>query len=294
MKEGSMNLWKNRNLMIAILIFAVIGAFVVMKPAAKSELRIGKVKKETLIQRVTIAGTAEPIRTTVVTAPYDGYIKRLFVKLGQKIQVGEPVVSIAQSLQASENVFPIRAPFSGIVTQVVKNEGQFAKQNDPKEFVLRIDDLSKMFINANAPEIDVVKIQSGFEADIKVSAILSHNYKGVVREISQAATAKEQWGVRSQVEYLIKIEITDADAQLKPGMSAVVDIITNKKENVLTLEHEFIQKDNDKYFVILKNGKRRDIKVGLQNESVFEIAEGLREGEEVQQLDFLKLIESQK
>ncbi|MBK7842464.1 MAG: efflux RND transporter periplasmic adaptor subunit [Bdellovibrionales bacterium] len=218
---------------------------------------------------------------------------KAFVKLGDKVQSGEPIVSIAQSLQAAENVFPIRAPFTGTVTQLLKSEGQFSKQSDPKEFILRIDDLTKMFINANAPEIDVVKIQSGLEAVIKVSAILSKNYNGIVREISQAATPKEQWGGRSQVEYLIKIEIIDADTQLKPGMTAVVDIITNKKDNVLALGHEFIQKENENYFVILKNGNRQSIKVGLQNESVFEVLEGLNEGQEVQQVDFLKLIENQ-
>ncbi len=227
-------------------------------------------------------------------APYDGYIKKIFVKLGQKVQAGEPLVSVTQSLQSTEDVFPIRAPFSGVVTQVNKSEGQFTKQSDSKEFILRMDDLSKMFVNANAPELDIVKIQSGFATIIKVSAILARNYQGVVRDIFQAALSKESWGSRSQVEYLVKIEITDADPQLKPGMTAVVDIITNNKDDVLTLGHEFIQKENDQHFVLLKDGKRQDIKLGLQNESVFEILEGLTEGQEVQQVDFLKLIETQK
>jgi multidrug efflux pump subunit AcrA (membrane-fusion protein) len=289
---------KNKSSLVvfAALAAALILYFVFRSPLLghQSEQRIGKVARETLIQRVTIAGTAEPIRTTVVMAPYDGYIKKLFVQLGQKVHSGEPIVSIAQSLQAAENVFPIRAPFTGTVTQLLKSEGQFVKQSDPKEFILRVDDLTKMFVNANAPEIDVVKIKPGLEAVIKVSAVLSKNYKGIVREISQAATPKEQWGGRSQVEYLVKIEILDADAQLKPGMTSIVDIITNKKDNVLTLGHEFIQKENENYFVILKNGDRRNIKVGIQNESVFEILEGLNEGQEVQQVDFLKLIENQR
>lgn len=255
--------------------------------------RIGKVVREDLIQRVTIAGTVEPVRTTIVAAPYDGYIKKLFIRQGQKVHTGDPVLSIAQSIHAAESVFPIRAPFNGTVTQLLKNEGQFAKQNDPKEYIMRIDDLTKMYVNANAPEIDIVKIKPDYEAVIKISAILSRNYKGIVRDISQAATQKEQWGGRSQVEYLVKIEITDIDSQLKPGMTAVVDIITNKKNSVLTLGHEFIQKENDNYFVVLKNGSKKNIKVGLQNETAFEITEGLTEGQEIQQVDFLKLIENQ-
>lgn len=279
---------------LALVLVLAIGLYFKFKNSdASSADRTGKVVREGLVQRVTIAGTAEPVRTTIVAAPYDGYVQKLFVKQGQKVQAGDPLLSIAQSLQAAENVFPIRAPFSGTVTQLIKNEGQFAKQNDPKEYIMRIDDLTQMYVNANAPEIDVVKIRPDFEAVIKISAILSRTYRGIVKEISQAATQKERWGGRSQVEYVVKIEITDADTQLKPGMTAVVDIITNKKDSVLTLGHEFIQKENDDYFVVLKDGSKKNIKVGLQNETAFEITEGLAEGQEIQQVDFLKLIEKQ-
>lgn len=292
-----MNLSKNkRNFAItsALVLILAVGLYLILKKSdSNSAARLGKVVRENLIQRVTIAGTAEPVRTTIVAAPYDGYIKKLFVKQGQKVKAGDPLLSIAQSLQATENVFPIRAPFSGTVTQLIKSEGQFVKQNDSKEYILRIDDLTKMYVSANSPEIDVVKIKPDFESVIKVSAILSHKYKGIVRDISQAATQKEQWGGRSQVEYVVKIEITDADSQLKPGMTAVVDIITNKKDSVLTLGHEFIHKENDSYFVVLKDGSKKKIKVGLQNETAFEITEGLSEGQEIQQVDFLKLIEKQ-
>ena len=282
--------------MLSVLVIVIIAISILKSEILSShqDVRIGKVVQETLIQRVTIAGSVESNLNTVVTAPYDGYVKKIYVKLGEQIRSGDPMVSVAQSLQAVENVFPIRAPFSGTVTQIMKSEGQFVKQSDSKEFILRIDDLSKMYINANAPEIDVVKIQLGLETVIKISAVLSRNYKGIVREISLAATPKEQWGSRSQVDYLIKIEILDADFKLKPGMTAVVDIITSKKDNVLTLGHEFIQKENDNYFVILKDGSRRNIKVGLQNETAFEITDGLSESQDVQQVDFLKLIEKQQ
>lgn len=282
---------------IAVAVFAAVVVIsivlVVRRTANEPSDRVGKVVREDLVQRVTVAGTTEPIRTTIVAAPYDGYIKKIYVKLGQRVQAGDPIVSITQSIQSSESVFPIRAPFDGIVTQVLKNEGQFVKSSDNKEFIARLDDLSKMFIHANAPEIDVLKIRSGFEAVIKASAVLSKTYKGIVREISQAATVKEQWGSRSQVEYLIKIEVMDADENLKPGMTAVVDVLTNKKASVLTLQHEFIQKEGEDFFVVMKDSAKRAIKVGLQNEISFEITEGLNEGEEVLQIDFLKLIEKQ-
>ncbi|MBL7544541.1 MAG: efflux RND transporter periplasmic adaptor subunit [Bdellovibrionaceae bacterium] len=276
-----------------VIMAATVGFFFRSRSSASGTVeRLGQVVRQELVQTVTIAGTVEPIRTTVVAAPYEGYVKKIYVRQGQIVKAAEPIVSIAQSLQAAENVFPIRAPFTGTVTQLLKNEGQFVRQNDSREYIMRIDDMTKLYIYANAPEIDVVKIKTGLEAVIKASAILSRNYKGVVREISEAATTKEQWG-RSQVEYLVKIEITDGDEKLKPGMTSIVDIITNKKEGVLTLAHEFIHKENDNYFVFLKDGSKKNIKVGLQNESIFEIVDGLDENQSVHQVDFLKLIENQ-
>jgi multidrug efflux pump subunit AcrA (membrane-fusion protein) len=284
---------KNKSLIliIAVACLAAILYFALRsKPGGGGEsAQIGKVTRGELIQRVTIAGTAEPVRSTIVAAPYDGYVKKIFVKLGDHVASGDPLVSIAQSLQSAESVFPVRAPFAGLVTQVLKTEGQFVKTGDTKDFVLRIDDMSRMFIQSNVPEIDVVKIKSGLDAVVKVSAILSRTYKGVVRDIALASSTKEQWGQRSQVDYQMKIEITNVDAQLKPGMTAIVDIITNKIENALMLPHEFIYKEGEKYYVVMKDGNHRDIKVGAQNEMDFEILSGLREGEEVRQVDFAKL-----
>ncbi len=290
MKAYSKNKWLWA-LALAVLIGAAI--YRLMPAGAEtSSARVGKVTRADLVQRVTIAGTAEPLKSTFIAAPYDGYIKKIFVKLGSKVKDGDPLVSIAQSLQSSENVYPVRAPFSGSITQLLKNEGQYVKANDAKDYVLRIDDTSQMAIQASAPEIDFLKIQRGLGAVIKVSAILSRSYKGIVGDIAQSASSKEQWGQRSQVDYSLKVDIKDADEQIRPGMTAIVDIITGEKKAVLTLEHEFIYKEKENYYVVLKNGERRSIKVGLQNETAFEITDGLKEGDEVRQIDFAKLNET--
>jgi multidrug efflux pump subunit AcrA (membrane-fusion protein) len=250
---------------------------------------IGHVVKQDLVQRVTIAGIVVPLRKTIIAAPYNGYIKKLFVKIGDHVKVGDPIVTIVPSLQSGENSFPLRSPLNGTVVQVEKSEGEFVKEGDPKEFILRIDDTSKLYITANAPEIDRVKIKAGQETVIKASAILTRKYKGIIRELSLAAREKEQWGRSQVVEFPIKIEMIDNDEVVKPGMSVVIDVVAAKKTNILTLRHEFIRRENEKYFVILDSGKRKDIQVGIQNEEGFEIVSGLIEGEKVKQVDFSEL-----
>lgn len=252
-------------------------------------LTLGKVERKDLVQRVTIAGNVVPQRRTLVTAPYNGYVKQIFVSTGDQVKPGQPLVSVTQSLQSAEPVFPLRAPYAGTVVHVQKKEGENVKADDTNEYLLRIDDMSKLYVEASAPEIDRVKLVKGQETVIKASAVLDRSYKGVITDLSLAPKSGNN-NNNNQQEYPVRIEVTDSDKSLGPGMSVVVDIITAKREKVLTVRHEFVQRDEEgNYFLRLKTGEKKSIKVGLQNEESFEVTEGAEEGMELQQMDFSSL-----
>jgi multidrug efflux pump subunit AcrA (membrane-fusion protein) len=269
-----------------VTIAAIAALFWLMRGQVEEERSFGKVERKDLIQRVTIAGTVSPQRRTLVTAPYEGYVKQVFVSVGDHVKAGQPLVSVTQSLQSAEPVFPLRAPYAGTVMHVQKKEGENVKAGDTNEYLMRIDDLSKLFVDATAPEIDRTKLKKGQETVIKASAVLDRSYKGVITELSLAPKGTQG----NQQEYPVRIEVLDNDKYLGSGMSVVVDIITDKREKVLTLRHEFVQRDEDSaYFIRTKEGEKRPIKVGMQNEEAFEITEGVTEGLEVQQMDFSTL-----
>lgn len=182
MKALSMKLLKKIKIAL-ILVLICAGAWycylqVKTLGMAKNVKREGVVQRMDLIQRVTIAGNVRPERKTIVTAPFNGYIKKLYVKIGQKINKNDPIVSIVQSLQSVDPIFPLRAPFEGTVVSIRKYEGEFVKRDDPKDFILRIDSLKNLYIISNVPEIDSVKIKIGQEVIIKASAIIDKKYKG--------------------------------------------------------------------------------------------------------------------
>lgn len=272
-------------LVVPVLLAVASIAYFALRPGNDtSKKALGKTERKDLVQRVTIAGTVVPNRKTLVTAPYNGYVKKVFVSVGDQVNPGEPLVSITQSLQSNEPVFPLRAPYKGTVVHVQKQEGDNVKADDTNEYLMRIDDLTKFFVSATAPEIDRAKLKNGQETVIKASAVQEKSYKGVITELTLAP--KETQG-RNQQEYPVRIEVLDKDQRLGPGMSVVIDIITGKKESVLTLRLEYVQRDEEgQYFVMLANGERRDIKTGMQNEEAFEIVEGLSEGEQVRLIDF--------
>lgn len=283
-------LLRNKSTWITLGILAVVLFYFRSAATKKADSTLGEVTRGDLIQRVTIAGTVNPNRKTIISAPYAGYVKNLYVKTGQMVKAGDPIVTITQSLRGSEEeVFPMRAPFPGLVVQVLKTEGEFVETTSGYNTIVRIDDLSRIYVEASAPELEVGKLKVGLDAIFKASAILDKTYHGKVQNIALAAKEQRDWD-KSRVEFAVLMEVSDKDAQIKPGMSVVADIIIKQLNNVLTIRHEYIQKDGEKYYVTTEKGVRKQIEVGLQNEEVFEVKKGVVEGEKLKQTDFLSLV----
>jgi multidrug efflux pump subunit AcrA (membrane-fusion protein) len=291
MREKFMTaLLKSKLTWTVVIILAGVGIFFWRNPSAQPAGNIGVVVRGDLVQRVTIAGSVNPNRKTVISAPYNGYVRKIYVEIGDHVKEGQAIVSVAQSLRSTDDeVYPLRAPFAGTVVQVLKTEGEYVDQQNTQgsgDEMVRIDDLTHIFIEASAPEIEFSKLKIGQEGIIKASAVRSRSFKGKIVHISLAAKEQKDWD-RSRVEFPVIIAVTDNDGALKPGMSVIVDIITRKVKDVLTLRQEFVQKDKDQYFVIREDGTRKDISIGTQNEESFEIKSGLNEGDRVRQTDYL-------
>ena len=284
---------KNRILLLLVLMLSGALMFVLMREREESTngKRVGRVKRGDVIQRVTVSGQVKPLRSTAFVAPYSGYISQIFVRVGQKIAKNDPIVSIKSSLQSPEPVYPLRAPFAGTVVDVAKMEGEYVNEKDNKDVIVRVNDLSKYFVVARAPELDASRIKKGMEVEVRVSAIDSGVMKGIVRDIDLAAQDADGWKSQ-QSTFSVRVEIINPPEGLHSGQSAILDIVTYKLSNVLFLEHEFINQEGEKHYVINKKGRKVPVEVGRQSDLAMEIKGGVLEGDEVQQIDFLKALGS--
>ncbi len=291
---------------VLVIVLILVGGGWWYRSQQKAEISqetqaMGKPVKADLIQRVTISGVVVPVHSLNVTAPYDGYIRRIFVKIGESIKIGDPLVTISQLAHSkTEELYPISSAINGQVVAITKREGEFVEHSasaTSAPSILRVDDLSKLYVDCDVAEMDYPKLKLGQSVVIKAAAVTSRTYQGRIESIAQAAKAQERYD-RGRVEFSIRISVVDADAQLRPGMSTMVDVITKELKDVLVLRHEFIWRDSNNkdadsaknkdahYYVITASGERKDVTVGDQNDEVFEIKSGITLGTPVKPVDF--------
>ena len=190
------------------------------------------------------------------------------------------VVQAESSVALLENQLKeavLRSPSDG---QIIRVEGKEGEMQVAGSLAMSFLPTALFEIEVNIYEEDIAKINLGDPAGISLIAFPDKKLNGEVIAIDPAEELIE--GV---VYYKTKISIKDAPEEVRPGMTADIDIKKNIKENVLTIPSEAVGKENGKAFVqYLKNGKieKKEIIIGAQGSGgLVEIISGLSEGDEI-------------
>ena len=172
-----------------------------------------------------------------------------------------------QTAQENLDAAKLTAPFDGTVTQ---------SNAVPKAMVsagtqaFRIDDLSALVIDVQVVEVDINHVKIGQPATLTFDAIPNKTYAGKVFSTDLAGSSAQ-----SSVNFNVNVQITNADAQVKPGMSANVTIITNKVENALLIPSTsiFTDANGGQYVYLVQNGgtSKVTVTVGAVSDSTTQI-----------------------
>jgi len=130
-----------------------------------------------------------------------------------------------------KNSVELRAPFSGTVIGKYVNEGEVytgAPGYDGISGVLSVAQLGRMKIEVMVPEQDFVLLRPGQTAQVKVEAFPNMIFEGKIFTVNPALN-------RMSRTSRVAIEIKNDKQQLKPGMFAKVEIVTNSISNVLAV-----------------------------------------------------------
>jgi HlyD family secretion protein len=171
--------------------------------------------------------------------------------------------------QATLHMGDVSTPFAGTITEV---NGMVGDQVSPGTKAFRVDDLSHMQLDVQVSEVDINSVQIGQPVALTFDAISGKAYNGKVVEVAQAGDS-----VQGTVNFTVTVELTDPDANVKPGMTAAVTITVKQVNNVLLVPNRAVRLvDSQRVVYVLRNGLPQQVKVtlGASSDTMSEVVSG--------------------
>ena len=177
-------------------------------------------------------------------------------------------IALSQSEQANANLLSaedelsktrLTAPKYGIVTTITKEEGEMAVGGMFNPGVLMIvADLSKMEVEVDVNENDVINIEIGDTSEIEIDAYPDTIFYGVVSEIAHTAQSTNM-GVQSQVtNFKVKVRMISVPEKIRPGMSSTVNIITETLSAAIAIPIQSLTSRPENYADTINEDKTED------------------------------------
>lgn len=212
--------------------------------------------------------------------------KRLWEqKIGSEIQFlqakssYEATESAVRQAQSQLGKSTIRAPFSGIIDNVIKEQGTVVAPGPGSE-VFRIVNLSDMYITVDVPENNLASIAKGKEAKVYFP-VLGDTITSTIRQTGNFINPSNR-------AFSVEIPVPNKKGNIKPNLSARVSLNDYSSENAILVPQGIISEnaEGDQYVYIAVDpqdnkaiAKRRIIKTGKTQGSLVEVLSGINEGD---------------
>lgn len=190
---------------------------------------------------------------------------------GAKAQLDAATQSLASASDGMNN-YTITSPINGYITSVNVSVGTLASQAMPS---VTIADTSQLEINTGVSEYLINRVKPGDAVDIFIKTLSEAPFRGVVKAISPAPVA-------GTLTYPVTISVDDPSGTVKAGMFAEVQVVSEKKEDVLCIPSGAVFiKSGESRVAVLKDRIPSiiTVKTGLDNGTLVEILSGLSVGD---------------
>ncbi len=204
----------------------------------------------------------------------------------------------------------IKSPTSGVISSlsIEKGERVVGTAQMAGTEIMRISDLSTMEAQVEVTENDILKVAMNDEVLIEVDAYIDRKFKGTVTEIANSA-ANAASGTSSSLNtdqvtnFIVKIRLDASSYEdlligkstypFRPGMSTSVEVITNVKEDVLTIPIQAVtvrdisEEDEEEklqevvFLYSADTAQMVEVTTGIQDDEFIQISSGLNDGDEV-------------
>lgn len=174
----------------------------------------------------------------------------------------------------------VRAPFSGVIDEVITDQGQVVTPGQNPLF--RLVNLQNMYVQASVPETYLNKIREGTPVIVELPAI-GKQYEGKVKQVGSFINPNNR-------TFKIEVSIPNEDGNLKPNLIATLRLNDYTAESAVVIPEGAIQKNSmgESVVYILEQesdttgvAKRVTIETGYSQDNLVEVTSGITPGDEV-------------
>ena len=290
-------------------------------------VKVYKIKKMSFKDTLPVMGNIKGFKEINLKFETSGILESFNFEEGERIQEGDIIASLNQrdailklkyaelEMEKTKKLYDVggldkikmeqskleyesaRSDFEKTNIYAISDGVLGGRDIDPGTYVTPNDkvgifiELGNVYAEFNVIERDSPKLKLGQKAEIFVDAYPNKTFNGTVDSVSPIVEGK----TRTQT---IKVELKNADLQLKPGMFVRSTIATYENEDALIIPTSAFKKKESEYFVYVvhkdekkdtEEGKEpildagavevRKVEIAYLTQDVAEIAEGLKEGE---------------
>ncbi|MBS4016224.1 MAG: efflux RND transporter periplasmic adaptor subunit [Candidatus Latescibacteria bacterium] len=303
-----------KKLLIAIIVIVILvaGFFIVRKLLTKKTSQVQfttvEVKKGNIEVKVLSTGTIQPYTRVAVNSPVSGRIEQVLVDEGERVKPRDILAWISsedrialldaarsalesaqkqndpqalsqaqEAYQIAEKAYKLVPLTNSIAGEVIMRSAEPGQNVNPQTTIFVISD--RLLANVTVDEADIGKIALNQQAVITLDAYPNEGVPAKVTKIS-----REGQTVSNIVVYNVMVEPAKVPSYWASGMTANVEFIIVKKDDVLVLPLSVIKQKNGKKTVLVPKGKEHETRVietGETDGKSIEIKSGLNLGDVV-------------
>jgi multidrug efflux pump subunit AcrA (membrane-fusion protein) len=228
---------------------------------------------------ITFSGDIIAGSTVDVHPEAAGRVTEIYASVGQRVNRGDRIAAVDPSrpgMTFRHNI--ATAPISGTIVAIPAQIGMTVSQAVP---LARIAGGGGLEIRLFVAERFISRMALNLPCEVTLDAWPGEVFRGSISELSPTVDIASR-------TMEVRVNVSDPQSKLKPGMFAQVRVITERKDNIVKIPASavinrfgeqyvyVIEKVEDDYIV-----RKRIVTHGILIEGVVEITSGLEPGEEV-------------
>jgi multidrug efflux pump subunit AcrA (membrane-fusion protein) len=219
-----------------------------------------------------------PRNRSVLSSRIPGRVVTLNAFIGEEVKKGDTLARV-ESRQPGDPppVIDLKSPRTGLILKSHITDGDAV---EPNAELLDVVDLSSVWAIAKVPEAEAAKLKPGTKAHISIPALGDERIEGKFLRFGVQADR-----TTSSLDAIFII--ANKENQIRPGMRAEFSIVTDKRENVLSIPRTAVQGGNLNRVVYVRDFEldhayiKSPVVLGVRNDLYYEVKSGLFPGDEV-------------